>query len=87
MDKVLTAAVGVRAIGLINASPLHIGMLTAEGPPPWHPASRAVAQRIVRLCEKGGRHVTDFALGSDANPVSDSDRPENNDYANRSAAN
>jgi Predicted oxidoreductases (related to aryl-alcohol dehydrogenases) len=40
-------------IGLINASPLHMGMLTDAGPPPWHPALpeiRATARRIVEFC-------------------------------------
>ena len=27
-----------RGLGLINASPLHMGILTEAGPPAWHPA-------------------------------------------------
>jgi len=29
----------VGQVGLINASPLSMGLLTQEGPPPWHPAT------------------------------------------------
>jgi aryl-alcohol dehydrogenase-like predicted oxidoreductase len=51
--------------GLINASPLHMGVLTPSGPPPWHPAMpivRETARRIVDFCESRGVSVTDTAL-------------------------
>lgn len=52
-------------IGLINASPLHMGMLTDAGPPPWHPALpeiRATARRIVEFCRARALPVTTLAL-------------------------
>jgi L-galactose dehydrogenase len=51
--------------GLINASPLHMGLLTSSGPPPWHPAMpivRETARRIVEFCQSRGVSVTDTAL-------------------------
>jgi L-galactose dehydrogenase len=51
--------------GLINASPLHMGLLTPSGPPPWHPAMpvvRETARRIVEFCQSRGVSVTDTAL-------------------------
>ena len=54
-----------RGIGLINASPLHMGLLTEEGPPDWHPAPQSVreaARAIVGACQRMGHRVTDVAL-------------------------
>lgn len=42
-----------KGIGLINASPLHMGILTERGAPAWHPAPQKVKDagaRIVALC-------------------------------------
>lgn len=38
MDSVLLPVAKGRGIGIINASPLHMGMLTEQGGPDWHPA-------------------------------------------------
>ena len=57
LDRDLTPVLQARGIGLINASPLHMRVLTKAGPPDWHPASAAVRQagaRIVALCEQHG---------------------------------
>jgi L-galactose dehydrogenase len=65
MDDVLTPFAEQNGIGLINASPLHMGMLTPNGPPPWHPASSEVKQagrRIVELCHARGVSASDLAL-------------------------
>jgi L-galactose dehydrogenase len=51
--------------GLINASPLHMGLLTPNGPPSWHPAMpivRETARRIVDFCQSREVSVTDVAL-------------------------
>ena len=64
LDRVLRPVAGER-VGLINASPLHMGMLTASGPPAWHPAPQEVkeaAARVVQLCESRGVDVTTLAL-------------------------
>lgn len=52
-------------IGLINASPLHMGLLTAEGPPEWHPASQSVKEasaKVVELCKAYGAEPAVVAL-------------------------
>ncbi len=54
-----------RGIGLINASPLHMGMLTEQGAPAWHPAppgvNRAVRQ-AVEFCHTRGVDLSEVAL-------------------------
>ena len=50
---------------VINASTLHMGVLTDAGPPDWHPAPQAVrdaGRAIARLCAARGTTVTEFAL-------------------------
>jgi L-galactose dehydrogenase len=62
LDDLLTPFVKEHGIGLINASPLHMGILTTSGPPPWHPASPEVKEagrRIVELC---AHRASDIAL-------------------------
>ena len=64
LDRILRPEIE-KGIGLINASPLHMGMLTAPGPPAWHPAPQDVkeaAARVVQLCESRGVDVTTLAL-------------------------
>ena len=64
LDRVLRP-VTTYGVGLINASPLHMGMLTATGAPAWHPAPADVkeaAARVVALCEARGVDVTTLAL-------------------------
>jgi L-galactose dehydrogenase len=51
MDAILTPFVKEQGIGLINASPLHMGILTQNGPPPWHPAPDEVKQAGRQLAE------------------------------------
>lgn len=65
LDDRLTPFVKEHGIGLINASPLHMGILTAGGPPPWHPASKEVkdaGRAIVELCQRRGARASDLAL-------------------------
>jgi L-galactose dehydrogenase len=65
MDELLTPSVQRQGIGLINASPLHMGVLSAAGPPPWHPASAEVkdaGSRLVQFCEQRGVRASDLAL-------------------------
>src|SRR6185437_17087010 len=38
LDTALAPFARKHGIGLINASPLHMGILTNAGPPAWHPA-------------------------------------------------
>jgi L-galactose dehydrogenase len=65
MDEILTPFAKRHDIGLINASPLLMGVLTEAGPPSWHPASaelkntgRVVAER----CRKMSVDVAELAL-------------------------
>lgn len=44
LDRYLTPVLKEHGIGLINASPLHMGVLTENGPPGWHPAPDAVKE-------------------------------------------
>ena len=65
LDHLLKPPATARGIGLINGSPLHMGMLTPAGPPAWHPATNDVkeaAARVVHLCESGGVDVSTLAL-------------------------
>jgi aryl-alcohol dehydrogenase-like predicted oxidoreductase len=62
LDKWLTPALEERRIGLINASPLHMRLLTRTGAPAWHPAPEAVKQaaaEVVRCC---GNDIAVLAL-------------------------
>jgi L-galactose dehydrogenase len=65
MDNSLTPFVQERGIGLINASPLHMGILTDDGAPSWHPAPQAVKDagaRVVQLCRSYGADPSVLAL-------------------------
>jgi len=50
---------------IINASPLHMGIITERGAPDWHPAPQSVrdaGQRIVALCRARGLDASEVAL-------------------------
>jgi L-galactose dehydrogenase len=54
-----------RGIGVINASGLHMGVLTERGAPAWHPAPKEVLEagrRVVELCRSKGMDVSEVAL-------------------------
>jgi L-galactose dehydrogenase len=55
LDRYLTPTLREHGIGLINASPLHMGVLTDSGAPPWHPAPPQVknaGDEVVQLLKK-----------------------------------
>jgi L-galactose dehydrogenase len=65
MDDVLVPYTQQHGIGLINASVLHMGMLTRRGAPDWHPAPpevRDAGRRIVDLCDEHGVDPSELAL-------------------------
>ncbi|MBV9674882.1 MAG: aldo/keto reductase, partial [Acidobacteriaceae bacterium] len=65
LDQFLTPVVQRLQIGLVNASPLHMGILTAGGAPSWHPAPqqvRDVGAQVVRLCQSYRAEPTVVAL-------------------------
>jgi L-galactose dehydrogenase len=65
MDGVLTPFARERAIGMINASPLMMGILTVQGPAAWHPAPpqiRELALKAADLCKRCGVSFSLLAL-------------------------
>ena len=65
MDRQLAPFAEERGIGLINASPLHMGILTEQGGPEWHPAPpevRSAVRKARELCQAHGASLTDIAL-------------------------
>ncbi|MBM4097957.1 MAG: aldo/keto reductase [Planctomycetes bacterium] len=54
-----------RGTGIINASPMSMGLLTMAGPPEWHPAPGAVKEacrRAAAVCARRGADLSDLAL-------------------------
>ena len=54
-----------RGIGVINASPLHMGVLTEQGAPEWHPAPPEIhqaAKQAVEFCQSQGTDLSEVAL-------------------------
>lgn len=65
LDDVLTPVCSDKGIGLINASPLHMAILTAKGPPDWHPAPQEIKDTgaaVVKLCAESGVDLAGIAL-------------------------
>ena len=65
MDEVLTDFCRKRGIGLINASGLHMGLLTNDGGPDWHPAPKEVrdaARKAAQYCRDHGADISELAL-------------------------
>lgn len=64
-DKVLMPMARERGIGLVNAAPLHMGVLTERGAPPWHPAPEEVlgaGRQAAAWCREQGGNIADLAL-------------------------
>jgi L-galactose dehydrogenase len=65
MDDILTPVAKRQGIGLINASPLHMRVLTEKGAPDWHPAPEKVlevGQQVARYCRSQGVDIADLAM-------------------------
>ncbi len=65
LDDVLTPLCRSRGIGLINASPLHMRLLTDTGAPEWHPAPmevREAGRKAAELCRAAGASISEVAL-------------------------
>jgi L-galactose dehydrogenase len=65
MDEVLAPLARQKGIGLINASPLHMRVLTDKGAPGWHPAPTRVieaGQRVAAFCRSQNVDIADLAL-------------------------
>ena len=64
-DTVLMPVAERLGIGIINASPLHMGMLTNGGAPHWHPAPQAVldaAKKAAEFCRQRRTDLSELAL-------------------------
>ena len=65
MDAVLTPFARERQIGMMNASPMMMGILTVQGPAAWHPAPpqvRELALKAAILCNRCGVSLSLIAL-------------------------
>lgn len=65
MDDILTPVIRSRNIGLINASPLHMRVLTEKGAPEWHPAPEKLfkaAAEVAEHCRAHGTTISDLAM-------------------------
>ena len=65
LETTLTPLATENGIGLINASPLHMRVLTDGDPPEWHPAPENVleaARQMAKLCRDRGTRLADIAL-------------------------
>jgi L-galactose dehydrogenase len=65
MDVELTPFAQANDIGLINASGLHMGVLTERGAPDWHPAPvivREAAKKAAEVCRHHGQDISKVAL-------------------------
>lgn len=65
LDTLLAPVAQNLGCGLINASPLHMGLLTERGAPDWHPAPnemREAARNAAEFCRHRGSEISDLAL-------------------------
>lgn len=65
LDRVLVPLAESKEIGLINASPLHMRVLTQDKPPEWHPAPKRVLQaahEAAQWCAQRGVDISDLAM-------------------------
>jgi aryl-alcohol dehydrogenase-like predicted oxidoreductase len=54
-----------KEVGIINASPLSMGLLTNQGPPAWHPASdkiKAACAKAAAHCRSKGADIAKLAV-------------------------
>jgi L-galactose dehydrogenase len=59
IDELLPVATA-RGVGVLNASPLGMGLLTNQGPPPWHPADddiKAACRLAAEACRDRGADI------------------------------
>ena len=54
-----------KEVGIINASPLSMGLLTTRGPPPWHPAPAKIQETCMKaaaFCRDRGEDIAKLAV-------------------------
>jgi len=52
-------------VGVLNASPLAMGLLTHQGPPPWHPAGESIKQACrlaAEYCQHRGKDLSTLGM-------------------------
>jgi L-galactose dehydrogenase len=65
LDDQLTPFARAHGIGLINASGLHMGILTEGGGPDWHPAPvtvREAGKKVAEICRQHGKEISKVAI-------------------------
>ena len=65
LDDLLRPFCEENGVGLINASPLHLRILTDRGAPDWHSAPDEIKQtgvKLAELCRERGTNISDVAL-------------------------
>ena len=65
LNEMLVPTVKARQMGLINASVTHMGILTDQGPPPWHPAPtqvKQIGQDVAAICHRQGIPIAHLAI-------------------------
>lgn len=65
LDDILIPLIRKKRIGLVNASPLHMRVLSELGAPSWHPAPKRVLEagrRAAEYCRSQGANISDLAL-------------------------
>lgn len=52
-------------VGVLNASPLAMGLLTHQGPPSWHPAGEEIknaCRQAAELCARRGKNLSELGM-------------------------
>jgi L-galactose dehydrogenase len=65
MNEILVPAVKAKSLGLINASVTHMGILTDQGPPEWHPAPARVKDTgcaVATFCRSQNANIAHLAI-------------------------
>lgn len=65
LNEGLLPAVQAKGMGLINASVTNMGLLTDQGPQPWHPAApqvKSVAAKAAAYCWQQGASLAQLAI-------------------------
>ncbi|MCF2947077.1 aldo/keto reductase [Paraglaciecola aquimarina] len=63
--ETLIPELDIKGVGIINASPTAMGVLTSRGAPEWHPAHKdmlAAGAKAVEYCKQKGIDITQVAL-------------------------
>ncbi|HEX4773389.1 MAG TPA: aldo/keto reductase [Bryobacteraceae bacterium] len=65
LDRWLTPVADKHNFGLIGAAAVHMGILTDQGPQPWHPAQEKIKEagkKIVAICHRHGIDAATLAV-------------------------